>query len=313
MLFTRCPDCQTNFHITAKVLLLADGKVRCGCCDTVFLAYDGLGEQQSDTETQSESPQATERMVTGSPNAGSASIVILADTELSSQDNSPAPEISLALAATAFNKNMTAEEIDAALSDDLELDSPPASLEQGSQESVRQGTKSYRWLAGSIVLVILLTLQTTHAFRAELATRPMIGPLVRAGYSALGFEITPEWDLGQYEILDWVATTEPSTTGEATLTITARIRNNGPAAQPYPSIHLELTDRWEQTVGSRVFAPAKYLPPDHGADRLMAAGTTVPARLDVVDRNEDAYGFELDVCVEVAAGIVACKADAVFD
>ncbi len=45
----------------------------------------------------------------------------------------------------------------------------------------------------------------------------------------------------------------------------------------------------------------------------MAAGTTVPARLDVVDRKEDAYGFELDVCVNAAAGRVACKSDAIFE
>jgi hypothetical protein len=41
----------------------------------------------------------------------------------------------------------------------------------------------------------------------------------------------------------------------------------------------------------------------------MAAGTTVSARLDVADRNEDVYGFELDVCVDSAPGGIACVSD----
>ena len=262
MLFTRCPACQTTFRITAGVLRKAEGRVRCGHCDSVFRAYDGPRERHA-VPSQPKERETAEW--------GTDTFVVL---------------------------------------EDKDFDAPK---ENGSQEAVRSRGKPYRWLAGSAVAVVILSLQATHYFRAELASQPVIGPLVRSGYSALGVEITPEWDPRQYEILDWNATTKPSTTGEDLLTITARIRNNGPAAQPYPGIHLELKDRWEQTVDRRLFAPAEYLPTDHSGDRLMAAGTTVPAKLDVVNRTEDAYGFELDVCVEAAAGGVACVSDAVFE
>jgi hypothetical protein len=59
-----------------------------------------------------------------------------------------------------------------------------------------------------------------------------------------------------------------------------------------------------------MFAPAEYLPADQSGTGLMAAGTTVSARLDVADRNEDVYGFELDVCVDSAPGGIACVSDA---
>ncbi len=261
MLFTRCPACQTTFRITVDVLRKADGEVRCGRCDSIFHAFDGLPKRQP------ESPQATEPVAAG---WSTDSFVILEDRDLD------------------------------------------ASEPDGSQDTAPQQARPYRWLAGSMVLVAILSLQATHFFRAELANQPVIGPLVRSGYSALGSEITPKWDLEQYKILDWTATTEPGAGDDDTLTITARIRNDGPAAQPYPNIRLELKDRWEQTVGRRSFEPAEYLPADHRGNSLMAAGTTVPARLDVVDRKEDAYGFELDVCVKAAAGRVACKSDAVF-
>lgn len=266
MLFTRCPACQTTFRITADELRKADGEVRCGRCDSVFHAYDGLPERLP--ERLPESSPATEP---AAAKWSTDSFVILEDRELDSSD----------------------------------LD--------GSQDSAQLHAKPHRWLAGSMVLIVILSLQATHHFRAELANQPVIGPLVRSGYSALGSEITPKWDLEQYKILDWTATTDPSVGGGDTLTITARIRNDGPADQPYPYIRLELKDRWEQTVGRRSFEPAEYLPADHRGSSLMAAGTTVPARLDVVDRNEDAYGFELDVCVDAAAGRITCKSDAVFE
>ena len=68
-----------------------------------------------------------------------------------------------------------------------------------------------------MVLIVILSLQATHHFRAELANQPVIGPLVRSVYSALGSEITPKWDLEQYKILDWTATTDPSVGGGDTL------------------------------------------------------------------------------------------------
>lgn len=262
MLFTRCPACQTTFRITADELRKADGEVRCGRCDSVFHAFDGLPERLPESSPATE-PAAAEW--------STDSFVILEDRELDSPD------------------------------------------QDGSQDSAQLHAKPHRWLAGSMVLIVILSLQATHHFRAELANQPVIGPLVRSGYSALGAEITPKWDLEQYKILDWTATTDPSVGGGDTLTITARIRNDGPADQPYPYIRLELKDRWEQTVGRRSFDPAEYLPADHRGSSLMAAGTTVPARLDVVDRNEDAYGFELDVCVDAAAGRITCKSDAVFE
>ncbi len=273
MLFTCCPDCQTNFRITASVLRQADGRVRCGRCDAVFYANDRLDERQAEAETQPELPQATQPVPVepaGDYGSSAASFVVLEDTDLDtfSEDDVPAAEVSPPPVAAAVDEKLTAKQVNAALSYDLDLESQLASRQRGSQETGRSGTKPYRWLAGSIVLVVILTLQATHHFRAELVNQPGIGPLVRSGYTALGSEIATEWNLGQYEILDWIATAEPSTTGEATLTITARIRNNGPAAQPYPNIRLELKDRWEQTVGSRVFAPTKYLPSDHGGEDL---------------------------------------------
>ena len=137
----------------------------------------------------------------------------------------------------------------------------------------------------------------------------MIGPVVQGAYSLFGVQLVPDWDLDQYEILNWVATEA----GLGNLRITAQIRNNGPRTQPYPHIHLELKDRWEAVVGSRVFEPVEYLQPNADFDSAMIAGVTVPADFAVVDPGEDAYGFELDVCIQREAGLLSCSSQQVFE
>ena len=131
-------------------------------------------------------------------------------------------------------------------------------------------------------------------------------------YAALGAEITPNWDVQQYQIIDWVASAEPNSRGVGSLKITARIQNRGPLRQPYPSVQLRLKDRWEKAVGSRMFTPAEYLPRDAARGRLMSPGETARAEIEVVDPGPDAYGFELDVCIEVEASLVTCGTDEVF-
>jgi hypothetical protein len=61
-----------------------------------------------------------------------------------------------------------------------------------------------------------------------------------------------------------------------------------------------------------LFGPDEYLSRDAPHARLMAAGETARAEIEVVDPGPDAYGFELDVCIEVEAERLTCRADKVF-
>jgi predicted Zn finger-like uncharacterized protein len=169
-----------------------------------------------------------------------------------------------------------------------------------------------RWSIAAVFALLTLGSQVVHHYRAELAGHELLGPWVQQGYAALGVTVTPSWDVHQYEILDWVATAEPNERGLGSLKITARIQNHGPVRQPYPAVQLRLKDRWEEAVGSRTFMPAEYLSRDTPRGRLMSPGETARAEIEVVDPGPDAYGFELDVCVEVEANTLSCGADKVF-
>ena len=48
-MYTQCPECGTVFPITAPVLAVAHGRVRCGCCAVVFSALESLCEELDDS------------------------------------------------------------------------------------------------------------------------------------------------------------------------------------------------------------------------------------------------------------------------
>jgi predicted Zn finger-like uncharacterized protein len=50
-MFTQCPNCKTNFQVTAEQLKAANGDVRCGQCLTVFSALDHLSEIELHSKT----------------------------------------------------------------------------------------------------------------------------------------------------------------------------------------------------------------------------------------------------------------------
>jgi predicted Zn finger-like uncharacterized protein len=166
------------------------------------------------------------------------------------------------------------------------------------------------WNVSVAVALAALALQLVNHYRAELVKQPSVGSLVQSAYASLGVVVLPRWDVRQYQILDWVASAEPSSGGIGSLRITARIKNLGPEYQPYPDVNLRLKDRWDAAVGGRVFAPAEYLAA--APRKLMAPGETARAQLELVDPGPDAYGFDLDVCVEIETHVLSCRNDKVF-
>jgi predicted Zn finger-like uncharacterized protein len=53
-MLTQCPNCQTTFRVTAEILRVAEGQVRCGRCQTQFDALERLLEENDEGEIESE-------------------------------------------------------------------------------------------------------------------------------------------------------------------------------------------------------------------------------------------------------------------
>ncbi|HEX5419451.1 MAG TPA: zinc-ribbon and DUF3426 domain-containing protein [Gammaproteobacteria bacterium] len=348
MLFTRCPECETTFRITAEALTKAGGQVRCGRCASVFDAYAQLREQREQAVPDDDADWlAAAEFFVDEPPAFPEGVSIKApggERNAVHDGRTPAPMTPLGLARPAVSSEAdTLDDIRVAAvleqiesSDvradasapawsqaekrkplrNIELPAPPAPSSSSPWQMLEEvspaSRKSRLWSYAALVALLVLGLQVTNHFRSDLVGSASIGPLLRKAYASVGIDLIPRWDIKQYRIVDWVASAEPGAGGHGGLKITARIQNGGPRAQPFPYVHLQLKDRWEKSVAKRIFRPAEYLPAGTNTRGLMPAGATARAELDVVDPGPDAYGFELDVCIERPNHSLQCANDKVF-
>jgi predicted Zn finger-like uncharacterized protein len=328
MLFTRCPECATTFRVSDEALQKASGQVRCGRCASVFNALtervDAEGPPGADDEAAGAPPAAAPREPPASPAppsarpeaAGPAPRTEAVDpTDVGIGASSVADVVAeaelAAMEPPGDVDTFSAEQVHEVLAS-LAQPPPPVAPASWSPLGAQHPRASRWWSIGAMLAALLLGTQIVNHFRATLAGHPAVGPWVQRAYDFVGITVTPHWDVRQYAILDWVATAEPNPSGVGSLKISARIQNRGPQRQPYPDVQLRLKDRWEEAVASRTFKPDEYLSRDAAHDRLMSPGETTHAEIEVVDPGPDAYGFELDVCIEVEANKLTCRNDKVF-
>jgi len=177
-----------------------------------------------------------------------------------------------------------------------------------------RATESVRWRLAAALAALLFAGQAIHHFRAPLAQIPYLGQPLERIYAMSGNPIEYSGSPRDFVIVDWAATAQQTNAAQpGKLEITAGVRNVSKGPLSYPLLLLELTDRWEKVIGSRVFSPAEYMGTAISQDSRIAPQTTVNARLNLVDPGPEAYGFEVDVCVPAGSGRMRCKSDLVFE
>lgn len=182
----------------------------------------------------------------------------------------------------------------------------PAPADFDFPTSQRHQPTARIWKILALPLVLLLSLQVVHNYRATLARHPRVGAPLQKFYSALGVTVRPDWNLHAYEVQQRGVVSDPAAPG--TLKVRASVKNLADFAQPYPMIRLVLEDRWGEQVRAREFQPAEYLDPATAANRLLAPAQQTNATIAIVDPGPDAEGFRFDVCLPGARGPV-CAAD----
>jgi len=158
-------------------------------------------------------------------------------------------------------------------------------------------------IAGVMILSLLLVGQYVHKSREYLATFGLFNQTIGPVYRALGRPVTPAWDIKGWQF----ETTNGSTDeNEQLLTIYSSIANRSKQALPYPLVHVSLTDRWEEIVGSRVLEPNEYLAGDPDPRRPVAAGEKFTAVISIATPSDEVTGFKLNVCYRVDPARLSC-------
>jgi predicted Zn finger-like uncharacterized protein len=270
-----------------------------------------LGEETPLANAPPPAPPPADTRDPGAASIGASSVAdLIAEAERASEATD-APTATPEPVATNEPMQISPEQVDDVLTETT--NTPLFAVEPTwTPLATPKAAASRWWKASAVLALILLAVQIANHYRSALASDPVFGPWTQRAYAFVGITVAPHWDVRQYEVLDWVATAEPNARGVGSLKISARIQNHGPQRQPYPEVQLRLKDRWEKAVGSRVFTPMEYLSRDAPHAALMAAGETARAEIELVDPGPDAYGFEIDVCIEVEAKRLTCRGDKVF-
>ncbi|MDH5617570.1 MAG: zinc-ribbon domain-containing protein [Gammaproteobacteria bacterium] len=163
----------------------------------------------------------------------------------------------------------------------------------------------YGVIGGIVALILLLAVQYVHQSRETLATIPAFNNAVGPLYRAIGQPLSPAWDITGWSFEVAKGTEEE----DASLTIYSRLGNQSDKPLPYPLIGISLTDRFEETIGSRVLDPADYLSNDLDPRKLVKPGNTFEAVITIPTPAETTAGFRLRACYRTTDGLLRCKDD----
>jgi predicted Zn finger-like uncharacterized protein len=173
-------------------------------------------------------------------------------------------------------------------------------------------------IVGAIALLLLLAAQVMHQSREALATVPLFNQTVGPLYRMLGRPLTPTWDISGWRFeatkgstestnaLDDAAESNEMIPADEVLTIYSRVGNKSDKALPYPLVHLSLTDRFEEIIGSRVLEPSEYLAENADPRKPVPPGNTFNAVFAIDSPSAEATGFKLNVCYRLAGGQLRC-------
>jgi hypothetical protein len=178
------------------------------------------------------------------------------------------------------------------------------SLNRGTVRGSRVGKLAGSAIAPTVVILALLLIgQVVHQSRQSLATYGAFNNTIGTIYRVLGKPVTPQWDVRGWR---FEATNGKVDEEEELLTIYSRIANKSNQELPYPLLHISLTDRWEDVIGSRALEPSEYLAGGLDPRMPVPSGENFTAVITVDSPSIDATGFRLTACYRISAGRVRC-------
>jgi predicted Zn finger-like uncharacterized protein len=292
---TRCPGCATIFRVTPEQLKVRAGKVRCGQCQFVFNALDGLLE---------ETRPATALPTTAEWHAPACvDVPILPTSKLL-----PVDVVDILLEPLVDNKLPAAEALSDAAAEALAKASglivPRETTEipgyskwaEGvmSSPSLPSAVTNTRWPFTLVTVFLLLALisQLVFYFRSEIAVAlPGTRNLLAEFSEALGSKLPlpRQAELVSIETSDLQA--DPSRGN--LLILQSTLRNRAAYAQAYPSLELSLTDTQDNAIARRVFQPGEYLDPKSPPDQIFGANAEITVRLWIEVSDITAAGYRL--------------------
>ena len=323
-LATRCTSCGTVFRVVQDQLKVSEGWVRCGRCNEVFNALEGLFDLERDTPPEGSAlhgadvAAATSSAISDTPwnadgfvTASDPHLVDKLDTRLfgsrrADSESTPANHVRARdrheFSDAQFNPEWVAD--DEVSSQVGALFSPATVAEEGPDEHapapefVRRAQREASWrspgarvaLSGmSVLLLGCLTLQTAHHFRDLVAARwPLLKPALLVWCETLACRIEAPYRIEDISVEN-TALARIGTSDSFRLSVT--LRNRSAIGLALPSIELSLTDASGLLIARRALAPRDF----RVASGVLPVGGESPLQLVLSTVGPRVSGYTVEV------------------
>ena len=272
---TRCPFCQTQIKISARLIETANHSVRCGSCLRLF-----------DT-VPSATPDSVSEPLTA---AGQAAAL---DSALSDSGHPNAETSTAAVRTRALSTDyslLSGDGLEPLKTTQLPLiDSAPIEM-AAKPMTARYGiTKTAASVLTLFLLVVALAAQYLWYNRSLYQHSPRLYPFFVSSCSLFDCSIPPFVDIAALrgEELTVVSGSE----GGSTLVVSFALYNSARLEQAAPVLILSFNTAAQRSVALREFAPADYLPGPINLGRALGAGERVNIRLELIDPGADAVNY----------------------
>lgn len=280
-LATRCTSCGTVFRVVQDQLKVSEGWVRCGRCDSVFNALEGLFDLDRDpppewTEPAAPAQQAVDFRVDGDDEPGplprDPSLVDRIDEQIFGTRRSAFGS----LGGIGRNERAEPEFADARFDSDspddigagplpigpTDPESDAAGDDSRSPAFVLEAERVHRWqssrarkvlAAGALLLTVLLAGQVVHHHRNEIAARwPTTHAALAHWCSMIGCVLEAPHRIDDI-VVESTSLARGSVGESFRLSVVLRNRAATPAAVPW--VELSLTDANGELVARRALSP----------------------------------------------------------
>lgn len=323
-LATRCTSCSTVFRVVQDQLKVSEGWVRCGRCNEVFNALEGLFDLERDTPPEGTPAHGGELSVSAAGSSAEApwnadgfvaetdpGLVDKLDTRLfgtrrADSESTPANHVRARdrheFSDAQFNPEWVADEevssqVGALFSaEPVEAEEPRA--DGRAPEFVRRAQREERWRSpvarfglsfASLVLLVLLALQGAHHFRDLVAARwPAIKPAMVAWCEAVDCRIEAPRRIEDVSVEN-TALARVGTNDAFRLAVTLRNRSAIGLAPPW--VELSLTDASGVLVARRALSPQDFR---MGSVSLLARAE-LPLQLLLSAGNPRVSGYTVEI------------------
>jgi predicted Zn finger-like uncharacterized protein len=316
MLVTTCKHCNARFRVTPDQLNLRQGQVRCGECGGVFNGFEALERfPGDDTGTRllaargspAEEPPPLPASEPELPPASTAVEQAGApDESLPTEDDAaprkhwavvPETEPPIAPANEPRPEPMPeldppVEPVHAPARHAAEGPRPLSDFAMPVPEPTPPSRPSRAWSFAAVLLALILGMQVTYAYRAEIAARyPPARPVLESACSMARCVVPRINQDSALKLEDSELLEVPGKPGQ--IALSARIRSLASAPMEYPHVELTLTDTTGQVAVRRVLKPADYLGRAPAAVDVLAPGSDLLVSLRLDTGRVKATGYEL--------------------